>query len=96
METGSSGASSPRSEVGSIPGLPLLTMVGNIPAQAFSIDSLRSEIRNMWWEDPTTKLDFKSVKERLEMNEKSVNLLNSLSEQDKMIRLVVGLAVCIF
>ena len=85
-------AGSPISEVGSIPGLSLLSMVGNIPAQAFSTDSLRNEIRSMWWEDPTTKLEFKSVKEKLQKNEKSFNLLDSPSEQDKIIRFVVGLA----
>ena len=89
-------AGSPISEVGSIPGLSLLSMVGNIPAQAFSTDSLRNEIRSMWWEDPTTKLEFKSVKEKLQKNEKSFNLLDSPSEQDKMIRFVVGLAGCVF
>ena len=80
---------SPLSEVGSLPGLSLV--MGTIPAQALQTDSLRNEIRNMWWDDPTTKLEYESVKKKLDENKKSVNMLGSPADQEKMIRSVFNL-----
>lgn len=88
VETGSRPGSPPSEE----DSIPLSLSFMSIPAQALSTDSLRTEIRNMWWDDPTTKLEYDAVKMKLKENGKCINMLvGSPQDQEKRIRLVVEL-----
>ena len=76
-------------EVESLAGLFVPKM--DLFVDAMLYDDLRNCIRQIWWEDPTTKLDVETVKKKLYQSNNKLRLrLLSLKDEDvdKNIRLV--------
>ena len=60
-------------------------------------DDFRAEIRRMWWEDPTSKLDVATIRRKM-MEKRDMRLILSKMQQedvDKNIRYVIQYQYCV-